>query len=84
MTNSNFDQLKKIKALYENGGLTEAEYNEMKNNLINDSVQNEKETPTPIPDPPKSFFAANKGILLLIALLFGGGIAAFFMLQKRT
>ena len=42
MTNSNFDQLKKIKALYENGGLTDAEYNEMKNNLINDSVQNEK------------------------------------------
>ena len=28
MTNSNFDQLKKIKALYENGGLTEAEYND--------------------------------------------------------
>jgi hypothetical protein len=83
MTNSNFDQLKKIKALYENGGLTEAEYNEMKNNLINDSVQNEKETTPPIPEPPKSFFAANKGILLLIALLFGGGIAAFFMLQKE-
>lgn len=83
MTNSNFDQLKKIKALYENGGLTEAEYNEMKNNLINDSVQNEKETTPPIPEPPKSFFAANKGILLLIALLFGGGIAAFLILQKE-
>jgi hypothetical protein len=83
MTNSNFDQLKKIKALYENGGLTEAEYNEMKNNLINDSVQNEKETIPPFPEPPKSFFAANKGILLLIAFLFGGVIAAFFMLQKE-
>lgn len=83
MTNSNFDQLKKIKALYENGGLTDAEYNEMKNNLINDSVQNEKEIIPPIPEPPKSFFEANKWILLLIMFIFGGGIAAFFMLQKE-
>lgn len=82
MSNTNFTELKKIKDLYENGGLTEVEYNEMKNNILNETVQSEKEIIPPPPEPPKSFFAANKGIVMLLLLVFGGGITTFFMLKK--
>ena len=82
MSNTNFTELKKIKDLYENGGLTEVEYNEMKNNILNETVQSEKEIIPPPPEPLKSFFAANKGIVMLLLLVFGGGITTFFMLKK--
>lgn len=82
MNTTNFDELKKIKELFENGGLTEIEYNEMKNRLLNETVQNEKEIIPPPPEPPKSFFVANKGVLLLLLLIIGGGTTTFFMLKK--